>query len=193
MNTSKLISPLIVVDPVQKSRNASAALSVEKFEAFKKTSKEFVKRPSERFFEEQDLAKLTEKKNSIFLSVKIVPLEGKIDVVGSKLLKAYEFILKEFEKKDFKIIRSSWEMKKDAYFYFSLDKKPLSGTVEIEGPPLSMEEHVKNFRKLHKKTFSKKGKIFAAEKRKFKDPKAFLKSLVSADYVKERSKSTRIQ
>src|SRR3989338_5938399 len=55
VNTSKLISPLIVIDPVQKDRNAAAALSIEKFEAFKKASIEFLKKPSKEFFARKDL------------------------------------------------------------------------------------------------------------------------------------------
>lgn len=197
LNTSKLISPLIVIDPVQKDRNASAALSAEKFEAFKIAAKNFLKNPSEKSFLEQDLyEKFTAKqgKNTLII-VKAKPLQGKIDVVGSKLLKAYEFLLKEAEKNSFKIIDSSWEWKKneDASFYFIFSKKQLSSLVELEGPPLSMKDHVVNFKKLHKKTSIKKGKIFAAEKRKFLKPEQLLKSAVSSQYVKDRTNSVSLK
>src|SRR3989344_6507213 len=45
LNKSKLQSPLIVIDPVDKRRNAAAALNVEKFNLFKKIAKEYLKKP----------------------------------------------------------------------------------------------------------------------------------------------------
>ena len=45
LNKSKQQGPLIVIDPVQKDRNAAAALNHEKFEIIKKTAKQFLKKP----------------------------------------------------------------------------------------------------------------------------------------------------
>ena len=101
INTSKLVSPLIVIDPVQKDRNAAAALSIEKFEAFKSGAKEFLKTPSKEFFIKKPMSAefLDERpKNSRLIVAEAKPLEGKMDVVGSKLLKIYEFLRAEFEK-----------------------------------------------------------------------------------------------
>ena len=56
INRSKLVSPLIVIDPVQKDRNAAAALDHEKFEIAKHRAKEFLKKPSKEFFEMKTLA-----------------------------------------------------------------------------------------------------------------------------------------
>ncbi|MEK6842513.1 MAG: nucleotidyltransferase domain-containing protein, partial [Nanoarchaeota archaeon] len=47
LNESKLHSPIILVDPTYKNRNALAALSYETFEKFKKICSEFLKDPSE--------------------------------------------------------------------------------------------------------------------------------------------------
>ena len=51
MNSSKLTSPIILVDPTYKQRNALAALSEETFEKFKQASKKFLKNPSIKYFE----------------------------------------------------------------------------------------------------------------------------------------------
>ena len=131
----------------------------------------------------------------LLIIVKANPLQGKIDVVGSKLLKAYDFLLKECEKNGFKSMYSSWEWKKnkDASFYFIFSKKPLSNMVELEGPPLSMKDHVANFKKLHKKTSIKRGKIFATEKRKFIRSEQLLNHALSSQYVKDRTKSVSLK
>ena len=56
MNKSKTQSPLIIVDPVQPDRNASAAVSREKFGVFKHKAKKFLERPGEKFFEIKKLS-----------------------------------------------------------------------------------------------------------------------------------------
>lgn len=197
VNTSKLVSPLIVIDPVQKDRNAAAALSKEKFELFKNSAREFLKNPSKEFFTRKDLKKsFFDKKSSknklIMLNVK--PLSGKADVVGSKLLKVYEFLKKEFQNRDFEILKSNWEWdkKNDAIFYFLFDKNPLTKYIEIEGPPMKIRQHVEQFKKIYKRTYIKSGKIFAEDKRKFFVPEDLLKSAIRNQYVKERCKTIKI-
>jgi tRNA nucleotidyltransferase (CCA-adding enzyme) len=197
VNTSKLESPLIVIDPVQKDRNAAAALSIEKFNAFKKSAGKFLKSPSGKYFEEKNMklefTKLKSRSNKLVI-LDFMPLQGKTDVVGSKLLKTYEFLIQQLQRKEFKIIKSGWSMKKhgSAEFYFLFGKKPLPKIMQIAGPPLKIENHVAHFKKIHKKTFTKSGKIFAVEKRKFMFPEDLLKSLLKSPYVRERTKSTRI-
>lgn len=197
VNTSKLVSPLIVIDPVQKDRNAAAALSIGKFEAFKKAAREFLKRPSKEFFIKKSLSLLFLKektKNNELITLKVKPLAGKIDIVGSKLSKIYEFLKEQLRSHDFKIIKADWEWdKKNAtFFYFLLDKKPLPKFAEIEGPPIKLKGHIANFKKMHKKTFARNGRIFALEKREFTQPIGLLKSIVNSQFVKERGKPISI-
>jgi len=198
VNTSKLASPLIVIDPVQKDRNAAAALSIEKFEHFKKAAGEFLKNPSKDFFIKRDLKSefLKQKnKNRKLIAVELKPLSGKTDVVGSKLLKIYELMKEELKKHDFEAIKADWEWdkKNDAVLYFLFDSKPLPKNIEIGGPPVKMAQHAGNFRKKHKKTFIKNGKVFAAEQRKFTAPEDILDSLVKTQFTRERSKSSKIK
>ncbi len=198
VNTSKLVSPLIVIDPVQKDRNAAAALSIGKFDVFKNAAKKFLKNPSKEFFagKNMNMAFLKEKSgSSILIMAKATPLSGKIDVVGGKLLKIYEFLLAGMEKHEFKMIRSDWEWgkKNDAVMYFMLDNKPLPRTVQIEGPPIKIKEHAEHFKKIHKKTFAKNGKIFAIGQREFVKPEDLMKKLVKNEFVRERCSSIRLE
>ena len=198
VNTSKLISPLIVIDPVQKDRNAAAALSIEKFEVFKKAVKKFLRKPSKEYFTKKDLklSFLKEKaSNAELIIIKAGPLSGKTDVVGSKLLKIHEFLNGKLRKHGFKIKKTDWEWDKkhDAVFYFLSGRKPLPKTVEIEGPPLNIKHHVDNFKKTHKKTFVRNKKIYAFEHNNFTKPVDLLKSLVKNQFVMERCKSVKIE
>lgn len=197
VNTSKLISPLIVIDPVQKERNAAAALSIEKFEAFKKAAREFLGKPSKEFFIKKSLVLefLAHKsKNNKLIVLKAKPLSGKADVVGSKLLKIYNFLKEKLDKHDFKAIKAGWEWdkKNDSAFYFLLDKRPLPKLAEIEGPLLKMKNHAENFRKIHKRTFIKSGKLFASEPREFLMPEDLLNDAIKNKFARERSMSIKI-
>ncbi len=194
VNTSKLVSPLIVIDPVQKDRNAAAAASVEKFESFKKAAKEFLKHPSKDFFVKKDLISVfsaKKSKSNKLISVKAKPLIGKIDVVGVKLLKIYDFLTGELKKHDFEILQSEWEWdkKNDAVFYFLLSSKGLSKFIDVKGPSLKINNHIENFKRAHKKTFIRSGRILALEKRKYLIPEDLLKSTIKNNFVKERSRS----
>ena len=55
INESKRENELVIVDPVQKERNAAAAISKEKIEKFINSCKEYLHNPSEEFFIERTL------------------------------------------------------------------------------------------------------------------------------------------
>jgi tRNA nucleotidyltransferase (CCA-adding enzyme) len=186
LNKSKLVSPLIVVDPLQKDRNAAAALSLEKFEIFKKAAKEFLKKPSSRFFIETkfDLGKLR-KKGAVIVEAAV--LHGKEDVVGSKLLKVFEFVQKELC--EFGVKKAGWEWTDGkAFMYFILKNKTLPAVEIRRGPEAKQKDFVKGFKKKHKRTFVKKGRVYTREKRKFRKAEDFIKNLLKDRYVKERVK-----
>ena len=195
LNKSKLVSPLIVVDPVQADRNAAAALSFENFNKFREACRKFLKNPSKKFFikEEFSIDKIKEKnKNKKTVFIEVVPLKGKKDVVGCKILKALEFIDKELVKNDFKVFSYGWDWDKRAIFYFVLDKKVLPREIKKIGPPLRAKEHVSKFKKKHKKTFVKGNRIFALDKRKFRNPEGLVKSLFNNKYLKNKIKNIKI-
>jgi tRNA nucleotidyltransferase (CCA-adding enzyme) len=198
LNLSKIYSPLVIIDPVQKDRNAAAAVGHEKYDEFVCICKEFLAKASEEFFETKEVTvdELKERagKDKLIL-LDIQALTGKEDVVGSKLLKSLEFIEKGLEKKEFKIYEKGWKWDKNkkVLFWFIVDKKILSEEIVKEGPPLRLKEHVANFKKQYKrKTFTKKGKIFAKVKRDYKDSSLLIKDLIKNKYVKEKVKGVKV-
>jgi|TARA_Y100000310_G_C20664815_1_gene806849 tRNA nucleotidyltransferase (CCA-adding enzyme) len=197
LNKSKLVSPLIVIDPVQKSRNAAAALDNEKFEVIKHRAQEFLKNPSKSFFEitvltEHDIRKKFRKDNIAILKAK--PLNKKEDVAGAKMLKAFHYIENNLIFHKFKIKESDmlWHYKNSSFFYYVLEKDNLSKTIELSGPPLNVKSHVKVFKKKHKDTFIKQKRIFAKEKRKFTSSKSLLKYLIKTPNIKDNVSSIRV-
>ena len=190
INTSKLQSPLVVVDPVDKNRNAAAALSHEKFLLFKGLAKKYLQKPAEEFFvkEKITIGSLKEKykgKGTLAL-VTVTPTPGKEDAVGAKLLKVFEFMKEKLL--GFGLVQGGWVWNRgeDALFYFVVKKKELPELEVRVGPPLKMKEYVEDFKKKNKNTFEEKGRIMA--KVKVENPKLldFVNVLPKEDYVKER-------
>jgi len=189
INSAKLDSPIVLVDPTYKSRNALAALSYETFKEFQKACERFLKNPSKKFFkiEKIDLEKIkaeAKKKNYEFLLIEVQTKKQEGDVAGSKLLKFYrhlEFEIEDFFsviKKGFNYNTGIWEIPvsqtskkkkkvrdgKKAFFFFVVKNK---GEIIRAGPSLKNKKHVERFKKKHKKTFSKKGRIHAKKKINF--------------------------
>lgn len=181
LNKSKLVSPLVIIDPVQADRNAAAALSKKKFDEFKEVCKKFVKKPSKEFFVKKEFLindLIKKKKNNKLLVIELRVPSGKTDIIGCKLLKKFELINNELIKNDFKVDSGwHWDKKNKAIFYFFSDKEILKREKEREGPPLKAKEHVNNFKKKHKRTFVKNKRIYTIIKRKFLKPEELIRKL----------------
>ncbi len=167
MNTAKMASPIILIDPTYKERNALAALSKETFEKFQAECRKFLKSPSIDGFEVKEVNLAGIKKNAQrnkadFILMNAATDKPSGDVAGSKLLKFYKHLGKELEK-NYNVSNKGFEYQgtKEAEYFFSAKKK---GEIIQQGPRLRDTENVKLFRKHHKNTFAKKDRIYAREK-----------------------------
>ncbi len=197
MNQSKITGPMIVIDPILKTRNAASALSYEKFAIFKKKASAFLKNPSEKFFMEEKigvtLLKKKYKKNLFIMTLKAK--SGKNDVVGSKIVKAYKFMKTELQKVGFEFSKTGWAWN-DKYrvlFWFVFKNIELPEIKIIEGPPLDKKDHVKVFKKKYKKCYEKKGKLFAEVKVKLRTADENILEISKKDYFKEKIKLVKTE
>ncbi len=191
MNKSKIYSPIILIDPVQADRNAAAALSLEKYDIFRKKAKEFIKKPSVKIFEEEDLN--IDKLKKDFIIIEFGSLKGKEDVVGAKILKAFNHIKTRLAKEGFEIKKQGWIWDKDqkGYMYLNIPKD-VDKIKILRGPSSSIKEHAEHFKKKHKTTFIKKGTLYAKDKRKITKSRDYIKLIIKDEYVKERLKSIKL-
>lgn len=180
LNENKLQSPIILIDPTYKERNATAALSRQTFENFQEIARKFLDKPSDDFFVEKeiDVGKLRKRgsaKGKEFLHLKIETDRQEGDVAGTKLKKfagylerelgVYFVVLdKEFEYDEIQGADTYWVLK---------SKKEI---VRI-GPPLHMKKNVKEFEKEHSQTYVK-GKFVCAKIKVDFSAKDFVKKLV---------------
>lgn len=170
LNSSKLQSPVVLIDPTYKQRNALAALSQETFEKFREDCRKFLKTPSVKFFEvkKTDLEKVKQnaKKNKyefILLEAKTEKQEG--DVAGSKLLKFYRHLETEI-RRFFEIKNKGFDYSKEksARFFFVVKNRK---EILCAGPDKKDKKNIIAFKKRHKHTFINEKKIFAREKINF--------------------------
>lgn len=170
LNASKIQSPLIVVDPVDKNRNASAVLSKENFEKFKKVCKIFLKKPNKNYFVEKE-----EEIPKDAVIIKFKTPKGKEDIVGAKIVKKLEFLVKKLNEEGFKVLKYGWKWDR---YWFKVKNKTLDKLKEVQGPPLNLEKHVMRFKKAHKNTYVKNNRLYSKVNRKYYDAKKFLNSLI---------------
>ncbi len=187
MNEAKLHSPIILVDPVQRERNAAAALSYETLKKFIETSKKFLAHPSESYFfkEKSDITKLesqAKRARAKLIILKALSYKNKVDIAGAKLKKLYEFLCFLLKKNGFKVLKGEFEFNEktlEAKFYFIL-KEP-SQKYLVRGPPLNVQEkYITAFKKKWPKAFIKQGKLWAKSKRDITNIKELLKSISKA-------------
>lgn len=176
MNEAKLHSPIILVDPTNKERNALASLSKETFKKFQKSAKGFLKRPNRKFFikeeiDKEKLEKEAKKKKAEFLHLVLETDKQAGDIAGTKLRKFSEFLIKEFDNY-FTVLKDEFEYggmnSADLYLILRSRKE----IIRI-GPPLHMKKYVNKFKKEHMNTYEKNNYIHAKIKIKF-DAKSYL-------------------
>ncbi len=197
LNKSKTRSPLIVIDPVDKGRNAAAAFSEESFLRLKKAAAAYLKSPSASFFEKKALepAALKEKAHARHLNLillDVAPLEGKEDVVGMKLRRAFEHICRKLRHFAVKEAGWEWAEKDKALFYFMTGLRELPKDAVLAGPPLRLKEHVQAFRKKYKKTFVKDNRVMAQVDVQNRQLHETVAHILKEDYLREKVKNVKV-
>jgi tRNA nucleotidyltransferase (CCA-adding enzyme) len=166
LNGSKLNSPIILIDPTYKQRNALAALSTETFLKFQEICKNFLNKPSIEFFEIQkinldEIREKAKKNNYEFIIIEAKTNKQEGDVAGTKLFKFYNHLIEEVKKLfDIKDKYFEYDEKKSARYYFVVKSK---GKIVINGPYADDKKNFIAFKKAHKSCFVKKERLLADE------------------------------
>jgi tRNA nucleotidyltransferase (CCA-adding enzyme) len=186
LNASKIQGPLIIIDPVQKDRNAAAALAQDKYDKLAESAQKFLKKPGKEFFVETevDLGKIA--KQGHIMQVCVTAPKGKEDVIGTKLLHVFEYVKRYLE--DFTLVASGWRWNKgpEAEYWYVVKQRELPATMTRAGPPLEFAEAVKKFKKTHKKTFVQNHRVMAEIKRPWRTPEQALSAAAKDSYVAMR-------
>ncbi len=183
--------PLVVIDPTDKYRNASAALNSQNFYLIKKYSKEFLNNPSEKFFfinEKKLLSsdiKKIKNRGTYFLGIISKRPDIIDDVIYPQLRRTSSRIESILEKHNFHVVRKlSWAGDKKMMIFLEVECKKLSNIEKRIGPCIFSKVHTRQFLSKYKDDVVYiEGKNWIVEKkREFTDPKDLLKSIISFDY-----------
>ena len=193
LNKSKTNSPLVLIDPVQPNRNATAALSKQSYEIFRKTAARFLTKPSINFFQgkktDKQSIKRKKRKSNKLLIIDIKPEHNKPDVIGTSILKKHSFLKKQFEQNYFKIEKSHWFWNPDenpVLWFLITNQKPKEYELR-QGPSPERKEHFKRFKEKHKKLIKKKGKTYAKTKTKFRTPEELVEFVTKQKNFKDKT------
>jgi tRNA nucleotidyltransferase (CCA-adding enzyme) len=173
MNEAKLDSPIILIDPTFKYRNATSSLSKQTLEKFQKHCNEFLKSSNKDFFFKEEINKKNIEKINNFAkknNLNLVEIQAKSktkeeNIAGAKLLKFFDLLSQDSKK--------YIELKKTLLLYtnnnralFIFAAKPKKEII-FKGPPKDKIKYVKEFKKKHKNTSIKKGRYYAKKSLKF--------------------------
>ena len=198
VNASKLVSPLIVIDPVQADRNAAAAISEETFARFVLAAKLFLQKPSISFFRAPlfSLAKLKKRAKSTGASLllfTVIPHVGKDDVSGGKIVKVFDFMMKMLQQAEFHILDKGWHWNGRAYLWCIAYPDILPRVFRQQGPLVySPPHHITAFFKKHKSFIVENNRIIALKKRRQRSLRAYAKQFIGDPYITEKVKKIAI-
>ncbi|MEK6959223.1 MAG: CCA tRNA nucleotidyltransferase [archaeon] len=182
---------LVIIDPVDDSRNVASALSHEQLARMKKAAQLFIKNPSEKFFFGMKVKLWTKKKVILELAKKeFIAIEADFpkkilpDLVWGQLRRYLKKASNELEENDFCTKKMSlWSDENKVFFMYELDKLHLQKTKKVIGPPAADKENVKRFlekkRNLVSGPSEENGKIVIVVEREKTSAKAVLE-----DYIK---------
>ena len=188
--------PLVFIDPVDEKRNVASPLSRENFERFVLLAKAFLKNPSEEFFFPK-IKRLSEKKLAEkfanFVAV-VFPSPKVVDDIKwgqlRKLKRQLEFFLSSKGFVVEKIFLYDDNKTSALLIHYSPDKLPPYSL--RRGPLLNDEKNVSKFKKKHKNTFVKEGRLYALEKQPQEIEewlRIFLKSTLPSKYEKNKKRA----
>jgi len=166
LNASKLVGPIILVDPTFKFRNITAGLGYETFGKFAEVAKKFLKSPSLKFFERKGIDVDGMKKlKGAFVEIDLKTDRQEGDIAGTKMKKFLDFFASELVRKQQKVLMKEFDYSgfgKKAKGYLVVEEK---GDIEVRGPSVGLEEAVKNLKKAKgRKVFERKGYFWVKEK-----------------------------
>ncbi len=153
--------PLIVIDPVDASRNVGAAVSMQNFATFVRACQDFARGPSERFFFPKPVRRLSarqiqttlERRGTVLFCVTFSPPDVVPDVLYPQLRKAERALVTRLARAGFEVMRSDVWSNGRALILLELVAAKLPKVRTHVGPPVSIE--VGDFIRTHLKSKQK--------------------------------------
>lgn len=180
----KFNTPIIIIDPIDNTRNLAAAISNENLGKFIISSKAFRDKPSLKFFKNKKL-KISKKHWKNLLVIKFNFKQRSPDIIWGQIKRAVSSLSVQLELGGFKVLRnkSFTDQKKEVYLFFLLESITIPRIYSKNGPEFFRQKDLENFiLKNLKKTelmwVENNKKIISLEKRQYTDAVRFMKEFL---------------
>ncbi len=179
-------APLVVIDPVDPSRNVAAAVSLDKFCMFIDVSRTFLKTPDISFFfppevkpmtDDELVDELKQRGMDVFAIVFKAP-DVVDDVLYPQLYKALKSIEELLHRNDFRVFHGDVWSNSNSVILLEMEIARLPPIKMHMGPPVESVTHAEKFKAKHANChpYIRSGRYAAEIPRKYADVNALLKS-----------------
>lgn len=139
--------PLIMIDPVDASRNVGAAVSIQNFATFVRACQDFTRGPHARFFFPKPVQRLSaqqilitlKRRGTVLFCVAFSPPDVVPDVLYPQLRKAERALVTRLVQGGFEVMRSDVWSDSQALILLELAAAKLPRVRTHVGPPISIE------------------------------------------------------
>jgi tRNA nucleotidyltransferase (CCA-adding enzyme) len=141
LSKSKLSSPIILIDPILKTRNASASLSYATFSKLLLSLRLFKRKPSTFFFNEKkitidSLIERSKKRGTILVYEYVKPGNVKKDVFLAKIKRVIGKIKSDIEREDIHVYDYGFVSEETPFVFFEISTLALPKVKKHYGPPV---------------------------------------------------------
>jgi len=185
--SKKFKTPLIVIDPVDKNRNVSAAVSVENFYKFVRYCKDFDRNSKKEFFfpiktkpySVDETRKEIQKRGTRWYIIKFKKPKVLEDVLYPQLRRCLRSIEKELEKNGFKVMNRYFWCNDKCVLIFEMETWQVPKLSKNIGPNV-FSKHAEEFLKHYKenRVYIEKENWVVEKEREFTTVLHFLKDLL---------------
>lgn len=182
LNSSKLNSPLIIIDPTYKYRNVSAGLSKEIYDKFCSVAKSFLKKPDLDFFRKKEFDKVkfvknASKNNFKYLEFEFFTEKQEGDIAGTKMKKFFDFIIAELKRQGQEVVQKEFIYEGKGQYasgHLAVKEVPF---IEKRGPSIILKEDIEKFKEAnkHNEIYLKSNTYYVKKKVKVEDVLEFIK------------------
>ncbi|MDD2666118.1 MAG: CCA tRNA nucleotidyltransferase [Methanocellales archaeon] len=176
--------PLVIIDPVDPSRNVAAAVSLDNFCMFIDASREFLKEPSINFFFPPPMEPITDdeiakeiqaRKTDLFAIVFQTPNVVE-DILYPQLYKAVKSVEELLHRNDFRVFRGDIWSGAQSVILLEMEVAKLPNIKKHIGPPVESSVHSEKFKAKYANPYIKDGRYVAEIPRKYTKAKDLLLS-----------------
>ncbi len=178
---------LIIVDPIDSTRNAAANVSAENLVKFIISARLFLEKPDRYFFfrksrplSSNEIKLLVERK-ARFLAVTFSRPDVIDDILYPQLRRSLNRLKAMLEDNDFPVLRSYEFANGNAMLFFELSAWHMPDVKKMTGPPLFSKKHSDEFLSKYKSAYLEENTWVAEKKREFLTPGDLLKNLLKKD------------